>query len=642
MKNSEEKDNITKISKGSRKNQENFLCINPNKKLYLNKFDFNSSKFNNECNLPNFLSNFQQRKKSNFDTKYTEPEKWIKVKNKNTSENYLKELCYELKQIDPSLNYSKIGKIIHCNFRGYVENQKMKEETFQNLKKFVKTHLNDNVLFYLYKRHQNKPLLNELELYDTFKEEIIPHMVYIGKNGKTPYIALEKNELTAEFLAIMEGDGSLKSNGLDTTITLNGIDEPRYVKYVKEKILDRLFIINPFKLISIKNSKAVRFKNGATSVHYAIKEIGKGFLKTGLVPGDKVKNKIDITDWIYISSNYMIKTIKGLFDTDGYISVKYGSFILGFSNSSKPLVQDFYDICRKLGIVSEKKLYLTNKDMQFVISKTSSIRKFLEIVKPEKFREPGRRVFLGSKILYLNAPLEINFSVKMEINNWRSNEDTSKRFTYTLDNAKRLKKCIEKYYNSYLKKVREFDNFLLMTYEVKIFLSETTIIESFTNRCVLKRSNYFVITKNLIDTLLNFGLIVERYYGIKFLYDKEKSEVKIHQFPSIIKKELCNYIYSLLKDNPNLSEEILLEYIIYEFMYQNHPKLYDLLKFLKYNINLIKYFRFLIKIIREFLRRLNTPNLRKTATAWHIIKYFNDIEHSRWKSINSIIKDLME
>ena len=64
---------------------------------------------------------------------------------------------------------------------------------------------------------------------------------------------------------------------------------------------------------------------------------------------------------------------------------------------------------------------------------------------------------------------------------------------------------------------------------------------------------------------------------------------------------------------------------------------------------LIDFFKFLIEIIREFVKRQNDPHLKDKATAHHIINYIskNNMEICKypklnWKTVNSIFKDLIK
>jgi len=557
------------------------------------------------------------------------PQIWIKIKNKNKSEIYLKDIFDKLKKRIPEITYKKIGLVIDGNFRGYIEGHKMNEYVFKNLKDYMLSNLDKKFLLNLFKKHLNSSYISKQELINKFNNDVIPHLIFIGKSQ---YIPLQKNKLTSAFIGVMLGDGGLLKDGYTSKITLNGIDEPHYVTYVKEKILDKIFIEYPFKFVDIQDTKAIKFINNNSSVHYAIRELGKGTMTKGFVAGDKVKNQVNVPEWVFENLSFVRECLKNLFDTDGSISVGYGGFILRFPSSSKPLAYDYYNMCKLLGIKKVKEPFQSQRNSwEVIIQALSSIKKFLRIVNPEKFKEPTRRKWLGLNILLINAPYFVQNMVKKNIENWKLSKNKTTHFQYSFENTKFLNKWLEKYYNNYLRQFKSFNIFLKMANEVNLYLKEST------------RS--FKITKELINKLIDFGLTEDRYSGISILKNKDL----LYRFPKKIRNHISHVIYNTLKLNVNLAEDSIIDNVISKILKNCYPAIYNLLKYLRYNIVLIDFFKFLIKIIREFVKRQNDPHLKDEATAHHIISYFRENNKEKWeypklnwKTVNSIFKDLMK
>ena len=132
-------------------------------------------------------------------------------------------------------------------------------------------------------------------------------------NSKDIVSNLGENDLTSELIGILLGDGNLFSksyqNQLD--ISLNRIDDPKYVSYVKnlmETLLNR----------EIKISKQ---KGKGISLRVYSKLIIKTLVNLGLKVGNKVKNQVGVPDLIFKNKSFIIRCLKGLFDTDGSINI---------------------------------------------------------------------------------------------------------------------------------------------------------------------------------------------------------------------------------------------------------------------------------------------------------------------------------
>ncbi len=155
-----------------------------------------------------------------------------------------------------------------------------------------------------------------------------------------------KNELLAEFVGIMLGDGGV--NQYHIGITLSS-EEKQYILFVNN-VIKKLFAVIP-KKYKVKNAKAVRIVVNRKELVDFCQEIG-------LVKGNKVKQQIDIPKWIKNNREFSLVCVRGLIDTDGcfynnsYIvnGKKYSYFKICFTSASALLIKSVHDILVDLGL----------------------------------------------------------------------------------------------------------------------------------------------------------------------------------------------------------------------------------------------------------------------------------------------------
>jgi transcriptional regulator with XRE-family HTH domain len=176
-----------------------------------------------------------------------------------------------------------------------------------------------------------------------------------GKYKQHPLInapkTIEKpnfSEELAEFTGIILGDGGITQR--QVTITLHSKDDREYSKFVI-KLIKKLFDV-PIGIYRDKNYSAVNLVVSRSElVRFCIK-------KLGLKIGNKVKQQVDIPDWIKKNSKYAIACTRGLVDTDGSIfthkyRVNYKLYSykkLSFASMSKPLRTSVFNVLQKHGM----------------------------------------------------------------------------------------------------------------------------------------------------------------------------------------------------------------------------------------------------------------------------------------------------
>lgn len=264
-------------------------------------------------------------------------------------------------------------------------------ESHEKLKEFIKFNLGDNILIAM------------------FGQDDIPHILIIGLSEE---IELADNEDISEILSIFNGDGNIDDKTFSSHITLNGIDEGMYVEHVRD-LLEQLFP-GKFKF-EVMPGKAVRFRSMSQSVHHYL-------ISKGLIPGDKVKNQIGVHPLAFRNEKFAIAALKGLFDTDGAISLEKSQkkLSLTFVSASKPLVEDFKKLCVLIGIktgdVNGPYYVIKDQDPYWHarIAAKSEVNKFFTLVNPEKFKERSRRLYYGTRLIIVDI---LPNNILKEVNN---------------------------------------------------------------------------------------------------------------------------------------------------------------------------------------------------------------------------------
>lgn len=145
----------------------------------------------------------------------------------------------------------------------------------------------------------------------------------------------------AELVGILLGDGGIRESQF--TITLNSIADNSYSLYVIN-LIDKLFAYKP--------SLAKRHNCNALTITASGVEIVKYLLKMGMHTGDKVRQQVDVPEWIKQSSELSRWCLRGLMDTDGGIFTN--SYVINgksyvypktnFTNASQPLLNFVYKV----------------------------------------------------------------------------------------------------------------------------------------------------------------------------------------------------------------------------------------------------------------------------------------------------------
>lgn len=150
----------------------------------------------------------------------------------------------------------------------------------------------------------------------------------------------------AEFIGILIGDGSVTSH--QVTITLHRVDDREYLQFVRD-LCRRLF--------DIEASLTCRRDSSVCNVVISRVRLISFLTSMGLPIGSKVRYQVEIPTWIVSDPQYVVRCLRGLFDTDGclyidrhhYKDQTYYHSAMAFTNRSLPVLNFFKNTLEQLG-----------------------------------------------------------------------------------------------------------------------------------------------------------------------------------------------------------------------------------------------------------------------------------------------------
>lgn len=163
---------------------------------------------------------------------------------------------------------------------------------------------------------------------------------------KKIHIPLQSEGL-AEFLGIMIGDGGV--NKYQVSIALNLKSDWEYCGYVA-KLIHTLFGVTATLQIRATRNCVVLVVSSAHLVDFLV--------QSGLPKGHKIRNGLDMPDWIKDDPRYSTACLRGIFDTDGgiyqevhkYRAKRYAYARMAFVSASPPLVESIFNHLNYLGL----------------------------------------------------------------------------------------------------------------------------------------------------------------------------------------------------------------------------------------------------------------------------------------------------
>lgn len=180
--------------------------------------------------------------------------------------------------------------------------------------------------------------------------------------------------LLAEFVGILIGDGSVRSS-FQVTMSFNRAKEMAYARWFQHAIA-HLFGLRSTIRLEKRSLGGTVIVSSRRLVQY-LQEVA------GLRPGNKLRNGLDVPDWIWARQSYRMACLRGLMDTDGgpylhryRVNGKWYTYPkLCFSSVSTPLLESVVQLFRDLGFHPR----MTRGDRVF-IDRISETRHFYELI----------------------------------------------------------------------------------------------------------------------------------------------------------------------------------------------------------------------------------------------------------------------
>ena len=459
------------------------------------------------------------------------------------------------------------------------------------------------------------------------------------------------NEDLIELIGIILGDGNIQVFPdiwrYRLTITLNGIDESRYVEYVK-MLLTRVFAEKP----KVDNT----IKGKGLLLAYFSKDIVESLVKLGMTPGRKSLHQVRVPKIVLDNLNFYKFCLKGLFDTDGSIEInKHKNFILSFSNISAPLVEDFYKMCKALNIIPSPKIVRKKKrdgsiENTAIIAKKEEVKNFLNLIKPEKFKEPFRRLWFGIKCLILDSIEDIQRKIANRFSA-KKDEMCNKTFQYSKENALFLKsicedvlniKITEELVNNSINEALEPTKYMYnkekakkLKYLYEKIRSPTRIVEFLTDQGELIIPARTTISRHLKRYFKEIGEDIDSwkksFLPLSIYYNKTLTHIE--RFPVEKRDILIEIIIDILNNHQNEVSHFNLIKILEQRLVKSEMLLMEwLLRSPRYSKAFKRYLKSLVNLIRQLVK-IGNNNLEL-----NVAQLTSDFSYANLKDIIRFIR----
>jgi intein/homing endonuclease len=180
------------------------------------------------------------------------------------------------------------------------------------------------------------------------------------------YAVLNKSRELAELYGTLLGDGCLEKFARTEKLTISFNSKEREHIHHTAKIIEKLFGKRPF----------IRKINGANCVNVGMYQKNLG-TRLGFPFGTKSLHSLTIPDWIKNNKQYLIRCLKGLFESDGdwVIDPKYGTNVIKFTNIIETLLDDIHVCLINLGFPANR------GKKRVTISRAKEVERFVKLIK---------------------------------------------------------------------------------------------------------------------------------------------------------------------------------------------------------------------------------------------------------------------
>lgn len=186
------------------------------------------------------------------------------------------------------------------------------------------------------------------------------------KTHPIKYASLCKDSELAEFYGTMLGDGCIEKFARTEKLSISfNSKENRHILHIR-KIIKHLFK-KESTVQSYKKSHCINLVLYQKNISNRLK----------FPTGRKKLHSIGIPYWILKNKKFLIKCLKGLFETDGdwVIDKKYGTNVMKFTNVIPELLKDVYKSLISLGFTA----HLGKR--RVTVSRKSETKKFAKMIR---------------------------------------------------------------------------------------------------------------------------------------------------------------------------------------------------------------------------------------------------------------------
>ncbi len=178
----------------------------------------------------------------------------------------------------------------------------------------------------------------------------------------------------AEFVGIMLGDGGMTKN--QVKVTLHSVDDLEYSRFIENLMRD---------LFDVKPGRTKR--NDCKALEVVLSRVGLvKFLvdNVGLCTGNKIRQQVDIPDWVKNDDVFKLTCLRGLIDTDGCVIIHkykvngkcYLYKKLSFTSRSIPLLNSAKRIFDEVDIKSR----ITKNNLEIRVEAKRDIERYFSVI----------------------------------------------------------------------------------------------------------------------------------------------------------------------------------------------------------------------------------------------------------------------
>lgn len=202
----------------------------------------------------------------------------------------------------------------------------------------------------------------------------VSHLQYPKKSHRKAVLLPRESDQFAEFMGIMMGDGGI-NNPWQANITVNSVADKDYVGYVSNLA---------YSLFGVRPAVRSRTSCNATVISLSSTSVVDFLVDKGLCRGNKLRQHLQIPEWIIRKKTYKIACVRGLVDTDGCMVMHsraiagktYTSVYLSFCSASPALLEQVAHTLLELGMFPK----MARNGREVYLYRKRDVRTYLEII----------------------------------------------------------------------------------------------------------------------------------------------------------------------------------------------------------------------------------------------------------------------